>query len=588
MAAEAARSMSCPACLDLDYDRYDIPLREPYFYEGQSLRYHITSFWELEQRATQGCKFCDVLHRGISAVWDVAAVGLTDHAVSEREQQLRRSTWPIPGTLHHHQHERRDSKMIEMASYRPRQRADMRRAEEDEHTKFYRPCIELRPGRSVLVSHALYKRVVPTEGGNGYKLGQNPLEFEHFMRRAPLEFYTLSGTRSIHPAFGHKDHIPATLTPAHYQRKLTQWMTHCTTHHRLCADPTPTAAAPAPKRLIHIDPSTAPPHLSLVETAPALTPLPYTTLSHCWGPPTSPAAAALKKTVRANLAAHLAHGIDFASLPRLFRDAVAATLMAGCCYLWIDSLCIVQDDPADWRDHAYHRMADIYARSHFNIAATALADSEGGFPEDPASPLLQRGWVFQERLLSRRTLHCTASELVWECRERTWCECGDLGESGSGNGVGGAGDGDDDDDDGDGIGAVAQRRSTKIQFQNMFEPGATPRSLLYDWMSIVTRYNHLQFTNPSDLPFAFAGVVQKVRDRMQDSGGRYVAGLWTADLPRNLLWVGKKKRLDHEKGSRLYPVDWESFGSGPPSWSWIWTKLQEDGHREVAEIKSSV
>ncbi|KAL0262611.1 hypothetical protein SLS55_001581 [Diplodia seriata] len=109
-----------------------------------------------------------------------------------------------------------------------------------------------------------------------------------------------------------------------------------------------------------------------------------------------------------------------------------------------------------------------------------------------------------------------------------------------------------------------------IQFQNMFEPGATPRSLLYDWMSIVTRYNHLQFTNPSDLPFAFAGVVQKVRDRMQDSGGRYVAGLWTADLPRNLLWVGKKKRLDHEKGSRLYPVDWESVGRGSPSWSWMW------------------
>ncbi|KAL1645186.1 hypothetical protein SLS58_003891 [Diplodia intermedia] len=391
MAAEAARTMSCPACLDLDYDRYDVPLREPYLYEGQGLRYHITSFWELEQRAAQGCKFCDVLHRGISAVWDVAAVGLTGHAASEREQQLRRSTWPTPGTHHQQQHGRRDSKMDEMASYRPRQPADMRRAEEDEHTKFYRPCIELRPGRSVLVSHALYKRVVPTEGGNGYKLGPNPLEFEHFMRRAPLEFYTLSGKQRI-----------------------------------------------------------------------------------------------------------VTHG-------------------------------------------------NFLLRS----------------PQDPASPLLQRGWVFQERLLSRRSLHCTASELVWECRERTWCECGDLG--GSGSGINGAGTGADD-----GIGAVAQRRSTKIQFQNMFEPGATPRSLLYDWMSIVTRYNHLQFTNPSDLPFAFAGVVQKVRDRMQDSGGRYFAGLWTADLPRNLLWVGKKKRLDHEKGSRLYPVDWESVGSGPPSWSWIW------------------
>ncbi|KAK0659004.1 hypothetical protein DIS24_g4224 [Lasiodiplodia hormozganensis] len=602
--AAAARPV-CPACLDLDYSLYDAPLREPFFYQGQELRYHITSFWELEKRATQGCRICAVLHRGIQAVWDVKRVGLTGHAMREWEQYRSRATMGPP--------DRKDSKMDDVAWQRE---ASKRSSEEDENDRFYRPCIELRPGRSLLVSNALYKRVVQAEGHWGRKLGQNPLEFEHFLRRAPLEFYSQPGpATTIHPAFGRKEHIPAALTPEHYQRKLNQWLRACSTHHRICSD-TSSPANP-PKRLIYIHPDGDDRHLRLIETArfPGFAGggAAYTTLSHCWGNESD--ALALKKTVRANLDAHLEH-LQVETLPRLFRDAITVTRMVGCRFLWIDSLCIVQDSADDWRHHAY-RMADIYSHSHLNIAATALANSAGSLffsrthvyepgafnrervqtvsmearevsgagggkegeagggvwvrpfpqithgnfllrsPEDPANPLLQRGWVFQERLLSRRTLHCTASELVWECRACTWCECGDLGDC------------NDDEEQEDETQAV-QQLPTKTQFQNMFEPDSTPQSLLYDWMSIVTRYNHLQFSHPRDLPFAFAGVAQKVGDRIRDSGGSYVAGLWTADLPRNLLWVGNKKRIGHDEGSRVYPVDWEKADGGPPSWSWLW------------------
>jgi hypothetical protein len=46
-------------------------------------------------------------------------------------------------------------------------------------------------------------------------------------------------------------------------------------------------------------------------------------------------------------------------------------------------------------------------------------------------PLLSRAWVFQERLLSPRVLHFCGSELVWECRETTTCECGSLTDTSS-------------------------------------------------------------------------------------------------------------------------------------------------------------
>ena len=37
-------------------------------------------------------------------------------------------------------------------------------------------------------------------------------------------------------------------------------------------------------------------------------------------------------------------------------------------------------------------------------------------------PLNQKGWVLQERQLSRRVLHYTNSKLLWECRSRRACE----------------------------------------------------------------------------------------------------------------------------------------------------------------------
>lgn len=74
---------------------------------------------------------------------------------------------------------------------------------------------------------------------------------------------------------------------------------------------------------------------------------PYCTLSHCWGK-----AKFLRLTLR-NLA-DLMNGFSVESLPLTFRDAIQVVQRLKIRYIWIDSLCIIQegDDGRDWREEA--------------------------------------------------------------------------------------------------------------------------------------------------------------------------------------------------------------------------------------------
>lgn len=130
-------------------------------------------------------------------------------------------------------------------------------------------------------------------------------------------------------------------------------------------------------------------------------------------------------------------------------DAVEVTRRIGVQYLWIDSLCIIQDDRNDWEDQS-SRMADIYKNAYLTLAADASPDSSGGlswpfqpiqkiqynasqaaFLRDTAnddnlkySPLAQRAWVFQEMVLSRRVVHFAKDQMWWECPQVETCEDG--------------------------------------------------------------------------------------------------------------------------------------------------------------------
>jgi hypothetical protein len=97
----------------------------------------------------------------------------------------------------------------------------------------------------------------------------------------------------------------------------------------------------------------------------------YIALSHCWGNEASNI-----RTTSANIEDML-DGISIADLPLTFRDAITVTLRLGYHLIWIDSLCIIQDDKVDWeRESAC--MADIYKNAVLTVAATRSPDGHGG------------------------------------------------------------------------------------------------------------------------------------------------------------------------------------------------------------------
>ncbi|KAM0421203.1 hypothetical protein ACHAPT_010923 [Fusarium lateritium] len=244
------------------------------------------------------------------------------------------------------------------------------------------------------------------------------------------------------------------------------WISDCETSHVSCKNESDDAGAALPRRVLDLgSPEPVSADVKLVETTGQRGR--YITLSHCWGN------VMPVKTTRETISAHKL-GLAFDHLPKTFQDAVVFCRKLGVRWLWIDSLCIIQNDDADWKAEA-GKMADIYSNSWLTIAATKAADSSQGcfidnespsmficqladegeiynvlvgellrvkhesewwkrespssgvqrrpYSCNPAFPLITRGWAFQERLLSRRVLHFGFTELFFECRERYSCQC---------------------------------------------------------------------------------------------------------------------------------------------------------------------
>ncbi|CAG9942401.1 unnamed protein product [Clonostachys rosea f. rosea IK726] len=93
----------------------------------------------------------------------------------------------------------------------------------------------------------------------------------------------------------------------------------------------------------------------------------YATLSHCWG-----GQSIIKLTTDA--LAQFQKKIETASLPQTFRDAILVARRLGIRYLWIDSLCIIQDSLQDWQKEAA-LMGEVYSNSTLNVMATACRNS---------------------------------------------------------------------------------------------------------------------------------------------------------------------------------------------------------------------
>ncbi|KAI1149008.1 heterokaryon incompatibility protein-domain-containing protein [Nemania diffusa] len=172
----------------------------------------------------------------------------------------------------------------------------------------------------------------------------------------------------------------------------------------------------------------------------------YCALSYCWGPDGAPHL----KTVKENLEVHRKQGIPFSRLPKTFQDASIITHELGVEYLWIDALCVLQDDMDDWSSEG-KALGSIYENAFLVIVAAGSSNPNGGCfigkrPEDPpavaipvktgtkhvtnlnfrlmpskyihpsSGPLGRRGWAFQERYLSRRKVFFMPGGISWACR----------------------------------------------------------------------------------------------------------------------------------------------------------------------------
>ncbi|GKT42977.1 uncharacterized protein ColSpa_03158 [Colletotrichum spaethianum] len=114
-------------------------------------------------------------------------------------------------------------------------------------------------------------------------------------------------------------------------------------------------------------------------------------------------------------------GIRVSKLPTSFREAICVARGLGISYVWIDSLCIIQDDKEDWKAEA-RRMAIIYDNATLTIAANDGLNSHAGLivhnPDlQSVNTLDSRAWVCQERMVSPRSLIFTEGSAIWECRE---------------------------------------------------------------------------------------------------------------------------------------------------------------------------
>lgn len=334
----------------------------------------------------------------------------------------------------------------------------------------------------------------------------------------------------------------------------------CLAHHKTCSSPNLSKPSWYPTRLIHVQKGRN--TVNLIETAETPISEPYASLSHCWGK---------SKILRLTIddLASFKSGISFSLLPKTFQEAIQVVKSLGLSYVWIDSLCIIQDSDQDWRREA-HTMLNVYRHALCNIAATRSSNSYGGLFADrePSrlgsgaidinngalkgrfhlideeyfiqeiddAPLNRRAWVTQERLLSSRIIHFASEQVFWDCSELTACEA--LPEQ-------------------EGAEAWPRSSTTRIgckkgsQFLN--KPDSIDQGLS-QWARIVNTYSDSGLTVVGDKFIAISGLAEHLRSELKLD---YHAGLWSSRMEVQLAWHVTKSQPERSPRNDL-----------APTWSW--------------------
>ncbi|EUC43661.1 hypothetical protein COCMIDRAFT_44497, partial [Bipolaris oryzae ATCC 44560] len=354
----------------------------------------------------------------------------------------------------------------------------------------------------------------------------------------------------------------------------SMWLRDCVQSHPQC-NSHKDGTLWYPTRLLHLVESGGKEgYVRLIRTAETSPNEHYATLSHRWGN-TRP----LQLTKSA--ASDPNHRFLVADMPKTFQEAIQVSKRLGIQYLWVDSLCIIQegDNLRDWYQEA-GLMDKVYMHSYLNIAAADAEDgTKGLFRQRPPlplgrqrvavntkdikpwpdcanyflmtdfmlwshsldnSPLHNRGWVFQERFLAPRNLHFFRDQLFFECNERIVCETfpKELPNLSTH------------------LTAVSLKTKLWTQADLSVLPDRYREDLRNFWYSeVVSLYSPMDLSVSTDKLIALSGIAKIFMARLEDT---YVAGMWRSQLEDSLLW--------HVELQNLWP---RPLVYRSPTWSWV-------------------
>jgi hypothetical protein len=328
----------------------------------------------------------------------------------------------------------------------------------------------------------------------------------------------------------------------------------------------------------------------------------YATLSYCWG---NPKEHKQPITTISNLE-HREEVLYLTTLSPVFQDAIIITRQLGYRYLWIDSLCIIQDSRDDWVAEAPN-MRQYYMGSSANIIAAAAKNPDYGI-FDSADRLREeitygcyycglnrnwrerrnfvqeRAWTLQEELLSPRNVIYTDANIRWLCSALFLSEACLL------------------DDDFHGQCICGEHREAKKQLFAFPEyilsesDGDEVHDLFFAWWyEILDGYVKRELSVETDRLPAIAGLAKEFGNRIKtptdlSNEAQYYCGLWKEDFVRGLCWNGHGARIQQHESECNEGDTPEYLG---PSWSWaaldpgkvgarfVFDRLIEDGEYDL-------
>lgn len=302
----------------------------------------------------------------------------------------------------------------------------------------------------------------------------------------------------------------------------------------------------------------------------------YAALSYCWGDPSEHPPL---KTTRQNIEEHKI-AMPLASMPKTLQDAIFLAVYLGLQYIWIDAICIIQDDPDDWASETEH-LDQIFSNATVTFAADHGEGSSSGLfvvdqkigeppqelqldgrtvcvrnngernhfhgpstaPTTNDEPLNHRAWTMQESMQSNRILRYPGLEMIWSCRSFDVCACRrnkprlHAGKT-----------------------ETYQRNETESDADYENRMLWLKHSIREQWHQVIRIFSSRDIRYQSDYLPAFGGVAKTffslVRTRLGYED-RYIAGMWESALPLGLLWQSSEFK------KRRRPREWRA-----PSWSW--------------------